>query len=296
MSAVPLALTPSLIPEALRATSCEALAEPAAVRAAPRTQTSMRSRNCRIARPSSDAAARPSSPGLGTLRGEPLVGAVRHRSFELQPEEDVDHVRIELRARAFAQATAGFLAAQPLAVGPVGGHRVERVADQDDPRLVRDLLAGLAVGVAGAVPALVAAPDDGANLGEPLDRLEDPLAELGVHLDDRALLGRERARLEQDAGRDPDLADVVEQGAQLEALQLRALEAHRLANSHGHVGDPARVRGGVLVVGLERVGERLHRRDEGLLEARVAAGALQRDGRLVRDAAEQAQDLVDGVL
>src|SRR5947199_7473103 len=97
MSAVPLALTPSLIPEALRATSCEALAEPAAVRAAPRAQTSTKSRNCRIARPSSDA--RPSAciPVRVTLRREPLVGGVaRHRRLELEPEEDVDHVRVEL--------------------------------------------------------------------------------------------------------------------------------------------------------------------------------------------------------
>jgi hypothetical protein len=35
----------------------------------------------------------------------------------------------------------------------------------------------------------VAAADDRAHLGEPFDRLEDPLAELRVHLDDRALLG-----------------------------------------------------------------------------------------------------------
>ena len=93
-----------------------------------------------------------------------------------------------------------------------------------------------------------------------------------------------------------DLADVVEERAELEPLQLGGLEAQRLADAQRHVGDPARVRGGVLVVGLERVRQRLDGRDEGLLEALVAAGALQRDGRLVRDAAEQAQDLLDRVL
>src|SRR3954451_5800587 len=176
------------MPEALRATSWDALAEPAAARAAPRTQTSTKSRNCRIARPSSDAHLRACSPVRGKLRSEPLVGGVVPAGhLERQLEEDVDHVRIELRARALAQPLARFLAAQPLAVGPVGRHRVERVADEDDPRLVRDVFAGLAVRVAGAVPALVAAAHDRAHLGQPLDRLEDPLAELRVHLDDRAL-------------------------------------------------------------------------------------------------------------
>ena len=80
--------------------------------------------------------------------------------------------------------------AQALAVGPVGRHRVEGVADEDDPDSSGIVLAGLPVRIAGAVPALVAAPHDRAHLGEPVDRLEDPLAELGVHLDDLALFFR----------------------------------------------------------------------------------------------------------
>ena len=43
------------------------------------------------------------------------------------------------------------------------GHRVERVADEDDARLERDLLARQPVGVAGAVHPLVARADDAAR-------------------------------------------------------------------------------------------------------------------------------------
>src|SRR6185503_20373489 len=111
------------------------------------------------------------------------------------------------------------LGAETLAVRPVGGHRVERVAHEDDPGLDRNLLAGLAVGIAGAVPALMAPADDRPHLRETLDRREDPLAELGVRLDHAPLLRRQRPRLEQDARRDADLADVVEERAELEALQ-----------------------------------------------------------------------------
>src|SRR3954452_620411 len=173
--------------DALRATSWEALGEQAAPKATPRAQTSMISLSCRIAVLPSDAAPDDSCLVRVNLRSEPLGGVVRHRHLELEPEEDFDHVRVELRARALAQPAARFLAAQPLAVGAVGRHRVERVADEDDPRLERDLIAGLAVRVARAVPALVAAADDRAHLGEPFDRLQDPLAELRVHLHDRTL-------------------------------------------------------------------------------------------------------------
>src|SRR4051794_20118245 len=118
--------------EALRATSCEALAEPASVRAAPSAQTSTWNLNGRIAPTSSEASAPRFCPVRVKLRREPLVGCVvRDRHLERQPEEDVDHVRVELRARALAQPAARFLAAQPLAVGPVGRHRVERVANED---------------------------------------------------------------------------------------------------------------------------------------------------------------------
>ena len=46
------------------------------------------------------------------------------------------------------------------AVRAVLGHRVERVADGDDARAERDRLAAEAVGVAAAVPALVARAHD----------------------------------------------------------------------------------------------------------------------------------------
>ena len=118
---------------------------------------------------------------------------------------------------------------------------MERVADEDDPSLDRDLLAGFAVGIALAVPTLVAPAHDRPHLGEAVDRLEDPLAELRVHLDDAPLVLRQRPRLEQDARRHADLADVVEERAELQPLQRRRVEAELAADAQRHVGDPARV-------------------------------------------------------
>src|ERR671928_2040147 len=82
----------------------------------------------------------------------------------------VDDARVELRAGALPQPPDRLGGREPLPVGPVGRHRVERVADEDDPRLERDLLAALPVRVAGAVVALVAVPDDLADVLEAADR------------------------------------------------------------------------------------------------------------------------------
>ena len=98
----------------------------------------------------------------------------------VEREEDLDDARVELRAGGLAQAAARLLDREPLAVRPVGRHRVVGVADEDDAGLERDLLAGEAVGVAAAVPVLVAVADDLADLLEPLDRREDARAQLGM--------------------------------------------------------------------------------------------------------------------
>ncbi len=79
----------------------------------------------------------------------------------------------------------------------------------------------------------------------------------------------------------------MEEGTELEPLQLPWLEPELDADPEGEVRDPARVRGRVLVVRLERVRQRLDGGDECPLERLVARGALQGELRLLREAAEQ---------
>ena len=166
---------------------------------------------------------------------------------------------------------------------------MECVADEDDPGLERDLVAAQAVRVPVAVVALVAGADDRTHVLELLDRREDPLSQLGVRLDQRPLLVGQRAGLGQDLERDPDLPDVVEQRAELDALEGRRVEAELLADVDGHVPDPARVRRGVLVLRLERVGEGLDGREERALEALEGARVGQGQLRLRGDAGEQVE-------
>ena len=131
--------------------------------------------------------------------------------------------------------------AEAATVGAVARHRVVRVADEDDPRLERDLLAGEPVRIAGAVPALVAVAHDRADLLEPVDRSDDPLAELGMGLDDQPLRLGQATGLREDLARDADLADVVEERSELEPLQRPLVEAERLADAKREVADPARM-------------------------------------------------------
>ena len=87
-------------------------------------------------------------------------------------------------------------------------------------------------------------------------------AELGMRPDQRPLLLGQRPGLEQDRVRDPDLADVVEERAELQPLQRVGVEAELAADAE-EVSVIQRVRGGVLVPRLERVRERLDGGEEG---------------------------------
>ena len=110
--------------------------------------------------------------------GEPVV-----RRLE-DAEADLDDRGVELRACAVEQPPARLLDRQRLAVGPRRRHRVERVADEDDPCLERDLVA--ARGRRGSpLPSkrswqarTIGRTCSSCSIGS-----EDPLAELGVRLD-----------------------------------------------------------------------------------------------------------------
>src|SRR5439155_8073025 len=144
------------------------------------------------------------------------------------------------------------------------------------PRFDRNLLAFAAVRITGPVVALVAVADDRPHLFEAVDRRNDPLPQLRMLLDDHALVIGERSWLGEDRFRNSDLADVVEERAQLESLQRPAVETEALADPERQVCDPARVRRRVLVIRLERIRKRLDGRDEGLLETLEVAGVRER--------------------
>src|SRR5439155_20576117 len=92
-----------------------------------------------------------------------------------------------------------------------GAHGPAGVECPDDARDKRDVLGDKPVGIAGAVPVLVARPDDSTDVAEdPADLREEPFTFRGVRFHDRPLLVRQLPRLVDDLARNLDLADVVE--------------------------------------------------------------------------------------
>jgi hypothetical protein len=131
---------------------------------------------------------------------------------------------------------------------------VEDVGDGGDPGHRGDLLAGEAVGVARAVPALVVVADD--PLGH-LEQLgggpaEHARAEQGVGLDHLVLLSGEPARLEQDGVGDRDLAEVVQRRRLPDEPHHPVAVTGAAREQRGQVADPLGVLVGVVVAVLRR--------------------------------------------
>src|SRR4051812_8661274 len=166
-----------------------------------------------------------SARGGGVLRGRGSRALVRAE----QPHERLDELRVELAAGLGGDLGQRVLDRPGVLVRAGRHERVVHVADRADAPGDRDLLAAQAGRVAGAVPALVV------RAGDRLGELEELRARVGEHrradrrvgLHDLPLLAVELARLEEDAVRDADLADVVEGGRVTQELGLGDAPADR---------------------------------------------------------------------
>jgi hypothetical protein len=126
--------------------------------------------------------------------------------------------------------------ADPLAVGPLGGHRVEGVDGEDDPRLERDLVAREQVGVPAAVDALVVVADH-ARLGVHAEASQQVLPCGGVVLDLLVLLGGERSGLSKKGRRDRQLPHVVHQRRAGKRDEPRRGQGQLATDGDGRDGD-----------------------------------------------------------
>ena len=133
-------------------------------------------------------------------------------------------------------------------------HHVPGIGQPEQPRAVGDGLAGEAVGVALAVPSLVMAAHP-RHLVAAEHVHHHVRADLGVALDLPVLGAGERARLEQDAVLDPDLADVVHQPGLAQAHQALGPPPEGSAEGDGEVGDALGVLQGERVLGIHGAGQ-----------------------------------------
>ena len=141
-------------------------------------------------------------------------------------------------------------------IRPLGGHRLEGVGHVEDPGELRDLVADQAVRIARAVVPLVVVANDRQLRGELRDRRDDLGAEhrMGVH--HHPLVARQPVLLLEDAVGHADLADVVEEAAPLEGLELRLRDVHLLADVDGDRLHPMAVLAGERIPLVDGPGQR----------------------------------------
>ena len=180
-----------------------------------------------VGRSRRDDAAAGRAAGAGVLEHRPRGG---------------DDTAVKLRSGVLLELCDRGLARDRVVIGAVARHRVERVADRDDPRSERDRLAGEAVGIPGAVDALVRRADERGDAREHGCRVQDRLADGRVPADHLPLRRVQRARLVQDRPRDDDLADVVEVGGQADVVDLVLLDAELLGDRLRQLAHPVTVR------------------------------------------------------
>src|SRR5215218_5645420 len=139
-------------------------------------------------------------PGERNLQEVPLPsGRGGDRLEEIQ--EDLDDGRIELRPCPVTDPPDRLFDRQSTPVRAVGRHGVERVANEDDARLDRDVPRRPPVRIAVPVEPFVTVADDRPDVREPNDGRENALAQLRVPLHDPPLLRCQRSGLQQDLGR-----------------------------------------------------------------------------------------------
>ena len=115
--------------------------------------------------------------------------------------------------------------------------------------------------------------DDELALAEEVHVAQDLRADDWMLGDQRVLLVRELARLEQDRVRHRHLADVVQQEAELDLRRLLEAEPDRAGQLHSVGGDAFRMLAGIRIARLDGVAERPHGRPIGAPQL-LRAGAL----------------------
>lgn len=204
--------------------------------------------------------------GVGRLRRRPGDGcggenrALRPRCVSDRAclggrlEEEIENERIELRASPGRHQLQRFLDVVGVAVGPAARQCVEDVRNRGDPALERYLLACDALGVAGPVVSLVMGKRDrGGEIEEMRGRpREDRVPDRRVPLDQTPLLRIQSGRLQQDAVRDRDLADVVEAAGDADQVAVLVVESQPLGEHEAVAAHALGVPAGLDVAKLDR--------------------------------------------
>ena len=194
------------------------------------------------------------------LSGRLLRGFGFRRQRRIHVDEPLHDPRVERLAALLPEQPDRGVEAHGLVVRTLRHQRVEIVDDRQDAGAEGNLLGLEPGGVALAVPAFVVAQDERRHgIGE-RHAADDFGAHLRVNSDLLEFFLRERPGLREDVLRHGELADVVEEGRRLHALNLGLRHAERRRDAGGVDLHAANVRLRGLILGIDREGERFDRR------------------------------------
>src|SRR5271163_4619140 len=114
-------------------------------------------------------------------------------------QKGVDHLRVELGTRTFADDLDARLEGGSPAIGPVGGDGIERVGHGEDSGAWKDFIALEAAGIALAIVPLVMSKHEFGRVGEKGNVCNQIEADLNVPLHEFSFIQRERPGLEENA-------------------------------------------------------------------------------------------------
>src|SRR5439155_13695443 len=192
-------------------------------------------------------------------------------------QQEIDEVRIELRAASAKNDVQRLDGGTPIAIAAVMRHCVERVGDRDDPRRKRNRDASESAWISGSVPPLVMRQH---GFRELFVKVRDRRQYLGaahrMRGDFMALFRCQLALLVHDVEqRFVNLAYVVKQRTQFDRTPRLLVHTDHVGKDERVTRDAADVRAGLRIVGVDRLEQRLQRGSSEALSSTFGAVLAQ---------------------
>ena len=202
-------------------------------------------------------------------------------------QERVGQSGIELRARAAANFHQRDFQRQRLAIRAAGSHRVKAIGQTDQPAHERDIFAGEIRGITLAVITLVVMQHAGDDVLDLPNVLKNACADLGMLFDLLEFFGRQLAGLLKHGFGHADLADIVQQARNVNALDKMIAELGFLRENAAEQSDAFAVAAGVCVLGVDGAGETVQQAHHQAAHVFVQREIFQIDRRFVADRVQQ---------
>ena len=141
-------------------------------------------------------------------------------------------------ASAGTNLLQGGIQAKGWPIRAMGTHGLDHIGHGENLGLKQDLLVGQPARITRSIQMFMVLIDNIRHRPGKGDVLEDIVADLGMALDDRPLLGGEPGRFGEILRGQGDLADIMEQGGKVQAFDLFFRQAQFAGDGAGQGIDP----------------------------------------------------------